>query len=135
MTAEQLARKYARRAEMVRTEFRKTARGLGISALRFTKQKLTELIYGLPVPKRKSGKPEWRRTGHLRRSERWELVDDYTVRIINDASYAVPRHEAGKPGRRRVRYPAHWRDELVETFRPIVLEAYQITVRDILKRS
>lgn len=136
MTAEQLARRYQRRAQIVEQEFAKTSRGLAISAVKFCREKLTELIYSQPIPKRpKSGKPMWRRTGLLRRSEQADTPDAYTVRVTNTAAYAEPRHEAGKPGRRATRYPAHWRDELVKTFRSIVTEAHARTWRDILKRG
>ena len=136
MTAKQLARKMRARAAAVEPEFRRTTNGLAISALRFCREKLTELIYALPVPKRpKSGKPMWKRTGFLRRSERVEVRDAYTTAVVNDAKYALPRHEAGKPGRRPTRYPAQWRDELTETFRSVCLDAYHLTVEKILKRG
>lgn len=136
MTAKQLAAKMRARAAAVEPEFRKTTNGLAVSALKFCRERLTADIYALPVPKRpRSGKPMWRRTGNLRRSERAEVKDAYTAAIVNDAVYAEPRHEAGKPGRRPTRYPAHWRDELREAFASILQDAYRLTVLAILKRG
>lgn len=136
MTAKQLAAKMARRAAAVEPEFRKTTHGIAVSALKFCREKITDEIYSLPIPKRpSSGKPMWRRTGNLRRSERVEERSAYEAAVVNDASYALFRHEAGKPGRRPTRYPAHWRDELVATFRPILRDAYRLTVEAILKRG
>jgi hypothetical protein len=135
MTSQQLARKMRARAAAVEPEFRKTTHGLAVAALRYSKLKITELIYAFPVPKGKNGKPLWRRTGFLRRAERAEVRDAYTAAIVNEASYALFRHEAGKPGRRPTRYPAHWRDELREAFRAVCLDAYSLTVQAILKRG
>lgn len=136
MTSKQLAAKMRARARAVEPEFRKTTHGLAIAALRFCRLKITELIYANPVPKRPvSGKPQWKRTGNLRRSERQEVVDAYTARIVNDASYALYRHEAGKPGRRKTQFPAHWRDELRQAFQPVIRDAYRLTVAAILKRG
>jgi hypothetical protein len=137
MTAQQLAAKMRARAAAVEPEFRKTTRGLAVQALAFCRQKITEQIYALAIDVTKSGKKKWKRTGALRRGERVEVIDAYTMRMVNDASYALYRHEAGKPGRRKINpgRESHWRDEMVATFREILLDAYRLTVRDILKRG
>lgn len=135
MNARQLADRMKRRAEAVEREFRASSQGLAVSAVKFTKERMTEEIYSVPEDRRKNGKKAWRRTGHLRRSERAEVPNAYTVRVVNSAVYALPRHEAGKPGHRNIN-PArvsHWRDELLETFRPIVLDVRRQTVLDLLK--
>jgi hypothetical protein len=90
---------------------------------RSRREQITEQIYALDVDRTKAGKKRWKRTGLLRRAERVETPDAYTVKLVNDASYALYRHEAGKPGRRKINplRVAHWRDELVATFRPILL--------------
>jgi hypothetical protein len=90
------------------------------------------------TPRAKKGssgsKKAWTRTGHLRRSEKAEPTDAYTVRVYNEATYALPRHEMGKPGAKlKCRYPSHWRDELLKVFRPIVREVYELTIRKILE--
>lgn len=136
MTAKQLAAKMKRRAAAVEPEFRRATQRLGLEAVAFCRQKLTELIYSQPIPKRpRSGKPMWRRTGFLRRSERLEIRDSYTAAVVNDATYALPRHEAGKPGRRPTRFPAHWRDEMVKAFREKVTTAYREALLRILRQG
>lgn len=135
MTAAQLAARHRRRAAAVEKEFRQTSNGLKIAAVKFTRELMTREIYGIPVDVTKAGKPKWRRTGNLRRSERAEVTSPYEVRIVNDAGYALFRHEAGKPGHRRVNplRVSHWRDELVKTFQPLIADLYSKTVAAILE--
>lgn len=134
MTSEELAKVWEKRAAKALPEFQKTMRGIGVQALAFCRKQMTTDIYAKPVPRRpRSGKPMWTRTGNLRRSERIGQRDPFTVTIVNDADYALPRHEMGKPGHRPTRYPAHWRDELLKTFQPILAAALRRTVQEILK--
>lgn len=135
MTAAQVARRMKQREALVEREFRASSRGLAISAVKFAKEKLTQEVYAIPEAVTKGGKKKWRRTGHLRRSERYELQDAYTVLIKNGANYALPRHEAGKPGHRKIDpvRESHWRDELVTVFAPIVLDVQASTLEAILK--
>lgn len=135
MTVAELAALHRRRAAAVPREFLKTSHWLAVAAVKFAREKLTEEIYAIPEDARKNGKKKWRRTGNLRRSERAEVVDPYTVRVVNDAGYALPRHEAGKPGHRKINplRESHWRDELQEAFRSIVADAYQLTIRAIME--
>jgi hypothetical protein len=137
VTAAQIAKLMQRRADLVEPEFLATSRGLAKSAVKFTKELMTNEIYAIPEDVTRSGKKKWRRTGQLRRSERAEVVDPYTVRVYNTMAYAQPRHEAGKPGARAIN-PAresHWRDELVETFGPVVADLHHETVLAILRRA
>lgn len=111
-----------------------TTRGLAVSALKLSKERMTAGIYALPVPKRpRSGKPQWRRTGHLRRSEQFEVRGPVEFAIKNTASYAEPRHEAGKPGRRSVRYVSHWQDETKAVMARICQEQWRETIRDVMR--
>jgi hypothetical protein len=136
MTARELANRMKARAESVEPEFRKTTKGLATEALAFCRKRMTDLIYANAIPTRpRSGKPMWRRTGNLRRSERVELRDSYTAVVVNDANYALPRHEMGKDGHRQTRFPAHWRDELREVFAPKCIYAYRKTVENILRKG
>lgn len=137
LTAQQLAHRMKRRADLVEKEFRKTSNGLAISAVRFTKEKLTSEVYAIPEDVTRRGKKKWRRTGHLRRSERAEVRDAFTVVLVNDAKYALPRHEAGKPGHRNINplRESHWRDDLLATFRTITQDAWHSTVLDLLRRQ
>lgn len=80
----------------------------------------------------------WKRTGNLRKSERYKIISPYEGQIINDASrkskggirgYARARHNMGYPGHRTTRFPAHWRDEAVESTRDRVREIYRRGLR------
>lgn len=134
MTARQLADKMKARRDHFTPALAATTRGLARSALKLSKEKMTEGIYALPVPKRpRSGKPMWRRTGHLRRSEQWEVRGPASFVIKNTASYAEPRHEAGKPGRRKVLYVSHWQEEMAEVMRPICQEQWRETCLDVMR--
>jgi hypothetical protein len=135
MTAKQLAAKFRAREVAVEREFRKTSNGLAISAVKFCKERLTAEVYAIPEDLTKSGKKKWRRTGQLRRAERAEVRDPFTVVVVNDVGYALPRHEAGKPGRRKINpnRESHWRDELAKVFEEITTDAYRLTVAAILK--
>lgn len=137
MTAAQLAAAQKRRAALIDREFQATARGIGISALKFCKELLTSTIYAIPEDVSGTGRKKWRRTGNLRRSEKMELRSPYEVVVINTAAYAVPRHEAGKPGRRKINplRVSHWRDELVRTFQPLVADLCRDTITAILRRK
>jgi hypothetical protein len=138
MTAEQLARRMLARRDLVEQEMRKTAGGLGLSAVKFTKELMTREIYAVPEDiSPRTGRKKWRRTGQLRRAERFELRDSYSVAVLNDQVYAEPRHEAGKPGRRGINplRESHWRDELAKTFRSICVDAWHATVLDLLRRG
>jgi hypothetical protein len=137
MTAAQLAAKQKRRAARLQRELAQTARGIAISARRLSRELMTQGIYALDVDRTASGKPKWRRTGHLRRSERYEIRSPVEVAIVNDAAYAEPRHEAGKPGRRNINplRRTHWRDEMAAVMRPIALELWHEAQLDALRES
>lgn len=134
MTAAQLAAKMKRREARLMQSLAQTARGIAISARRLSVEFMTQGIYALDVDRTASGKKKWRRTGHLRRSEQYEVRSPVEIAIVNRANYAEPRHEAGKPGRRRIN-PAretHWRDEMAAIMRPIAVEQWRETVHDVL---
>ena len=136
MTADQLARRWARRSQVIEGELRKTLRGIGISAVKFTKERMQEEIYAIPEDMGPGGKKKWIRTHLLYRSERWEMGDNWSVRIVNDAAYSEPRHEAGKPGHRRINplRVSHWRDELLKVYATIMPEALRITIEELMRR-
>lgn len=154
MTAEQVAAKMARRQAKAEKAFQQTIKGVAVSAVAFTKAKMTEEIYAIPEDLSASGKrrqasasargkrftpvgkdKKWRRTGNLRRSEKFLIVSPYEVHIVNTAAYAEPRHEAGKPGHRKINplRVSHWRDDLKGVFHEeFLLDLYHQTVEDIL---
>ena len=135
-TAEQIAELMLKRRNLVEKEFRHSSNAIAKSARKFSKEKLSEL-YAIPEDRTKKGKKKWRRTGALRRGEIVEVPDAYTVRVVNRIRYAKPRHEAGKPGRRRINplRENHWRDELKRVFRPIVRDVRRLTLIDILRAT
>lgn len=135
MTAQEYAQRMLRRRDLVERELRKTTHGLAVAALRFSKEKLTE-IYNIPEDVNpRTGKRKWKRTGHLRRSERVEERSAYEFALVNDAVYSEPRHEAGKPNRRKINplRVVHWRDETRAVMEPIVREQTRAAVLQILR--
>lgn len=44
-----------------------------------------------------TGRKKWRRTGNLRRSERYKVLSDTEGLVYNDAGYALPRQDLGLP--------------------------------------
>lgn len=137
VTVRELADIFKRMPEVVENEFRKTTTQLARNILAFDRKTITDQIYSLPEDVTSTGKKKWRRTGALRRGERVETPDAYTIHVANDVSYTEPRHEANKPGRRQINplRTSHWRDDLMTTFEPIVTEAYNLTVVAILKAA
>lgn len=136
MNTADFARQMKALPQILETEFKKSANGLGIAGTRFVKEKMTEEIYAIPVEVRpKSGKKKWKRTGFLRRSVRAELRGPYAVAIITSANYALPRHEYGRDGRTfnplRV---SHWNDELQKAFESSIPDIIDATLRDVYAR-
>jgi hypothetical protein len=144
MTAAELAARHRRRAAAVPREFQKTMNGVKISMVKFTKELMTTEIYAIPEDLTEKGKKKWRRTGHLRRSERAEVTDPYTCVLINDAIYARRREAAsGSAGRGKktgdaVHYvnplrECHWREKAKELWESIKEDLWHATVRDIME--
>lgn len=136
MTSQEMAKEWSRRARGAEGEFRKTMRGLGISAVALSKALMTAEIYAIPEDRTKRGKKKWQRTGRLRASEQFIQPDPYTVEVTNAMGYAEPRHEAGKPGHRKINplRLSHWRDEMVEKLAPVMEELLDLTITKIWER-
>jgi len=155
MTAQEMAANMLQFPHIVEEEFRKTIQGVATAAVARSKQLMTEQIYAIPEDLSASGKKrqarlksqgrrfvavgkdkKWRRTGHLRRSEKFEIRSPYEVAIVNTAAYAEPRHEAGKPGRRSINplRESHWQDQMAEEFASTLLDLTEVTMRKILER-
>jgi hypothetical protein len=161
MTPEEIAVRMLKRRDLVEKEFKKTVHGLAVSAWATSKQEISK-IYAIPedrtaqgearfqqfLERRRSGEivagtvfrarrgdRKWVRTGHLRRSERVEERSAYEFALVNDAAYSEPRHEAGKPGRRKINplRQNHWRDETRKVMDPLVQESFRMTLLAILK--
>lgn len=117
---EQLARKNERRAEALPAEVLYAMLEVRDLALKISLKYMDQLIYAIPVPLKKNGRPRWRRTGQLRRRERSQIQGGKNgpqVVLINTTRYAEIRHEMGKEGRKKTNRPAHWRDAAREEMR------------------
>ena len=81
-------------------------------------------IYDKPEDTSPTGRKLWVRTNRLKNHEfvlLREMGDDrFELVIRNDMPYAEPRHEANKPGRRRINpyRTAHWRDDALANLQP-----------------
>ena len=67
----------------------------------------------VPLKKNQAGKPAWKRTGNLKRSEKMKIVSNYLGIVENTANYASARHAMGTPAAKKYpksRYPAPWRE-------------------------
>lgn len=136
MTAQQYAKRMKAREKVFLPALAATTKGIGRAALKLSKEHLS-IIYSIPEDVTKKGKKKWRRTGHLRRSEQVQVRGPVEVAIINNAAYAEPRHEAGKPNRRRINpiRVVHWRDEMDKVMRPIAREQWKETIRDVIRQK
>jgi hypothetical protein len=92
----------------------------------------TGKVVCIPIGKKQAKKKAWRRTGNLRRSEKMQIVSPAEGIISNDAGYAKHRHDMGKPGKRKTRYPAPWRANAVRTCRAKVRLIYRKHVLNAL---
>ena len=130
MTARELAAKHRRRLSLVEREMNRQVRGIARGTQEFVDRTITREIYSIPEDVSPTGRPKWRRTNLLAHSEKAHVTDPYTVTVINTAPYAEPRHEAGKPGRRKINplRVSHWRDELVAAFRSNVLQQWRAAI-------
>ena len=95
-------------------------------------RQLNELIYSKPEDVNPvTGRKLWERTGRLKAEEFASLEDhgndSVRVVLVNHMPYAEPRHEANKPGRRRINpyRTAHWRDATVQKLRPVMARMLQ----------
>ena len=77
----------------------------------------------------KSGnKPAWRRTGNLRRSERFRVERATLGLVVNDAKYARYRHD-----KKKTRFPAPWRKRAIELTRNRVFNIYRSAMRKAIR--
>lgn len=114
MTAEEVAARFAHRAEAYGPGMRDELRRVGELLLARSLFHLEADIYARPVPTSKTGKPKWKQTRRLISEESLVPTEGgNTVILTNATPYALPRHELGKPGERQTERPAPWRDEAI----------------------
>lgn len=125
--AKQLADAWVRMAKSVEPEMKAAT----LRATRYmwavSKLEMRRLIYDKAIPTKEDGKPAWRRTGNLRRSERYRMLSPYIGVVSNDAVYARERHERGN-----TRYPAPWRDEAIKKSDVGRRKIYQAHVKNLI---
>lgn len=113
--ADDLTRRWTTRVQRYGPAMRNELRQIGLRALQLSRAAMQEEIYSKPEDRRpRSGKPKWVRTGALYAGEVLEEDQADTFVLDNAVAYAEFRHEAGKPGRRPTKRPAHWRDDAVK---------------------
>lgn len=146
VTALQVLRRQRRRAQIVQQEFRATMEGVRKAAQKYSREQMVAGIYAIPEDTNKAGEKLWERTHALLEHEKGVLTQPYEVIVTNDLPYAVRRERAsasvprGRKGPGDIHYinpirETHWRAELVETFRPILMDLLHETQLAILKRT
>lgn len=115
MTPAQYARAWERRSRDYGPRMRVEIQAIGRLALTVSDRLLTQEVYSKPEDLTHSGRMRWRRTNYLAVSEKLETNDGHRIVLVNEAPYAEPRHEANKPGRRRINpaRTAHWRNDML----------------------
>ena len=107
--------RYNTTLQRLETELEIFIHEIGALAAQEAKAALERGVYDHPPIRDKKGRVRYRRTGRLRRGEQGPTYgrrgDVLWTKIQNNVRYAVPRHEMGKPGKKRTQYPAHWHDE------------------------
>src|SRR5688572_11331885 len=109
-----IAQRHGYRARQVQMQIDAATVEVRDLAQKISVKHMNRLIYSQAIPRKKSGKPKWKRTRRLRNAEKAviERVAAGGPRVVlkNTMRYAEPRHEMGKPGRRFTKRKAHWRD-------------------------
>lgn len=122
-----------RRAGAVRRELTAAARVLGPELNAASKRLMQTEIYNVPVPRGKGGRPRWRRSGGLKRSEGFRTVGPVLL-LTNNARYARARFRLGTGEGRPIVSPGvrsiQWQVRAVTDNRERVL---QVRRRAVLK--
>lgn len=120
MDAQQYARAWQKRSRDFGPAMKREFQAIGVLAHQVADRLLTEEVYSKPEDRWPSGKYKWRRTNFLAVSELpaevVETANDLQIVLVNAAPYSEFRHEANKPGRRKInpQRTAHWRDDMLQ---------------------
>ncbi len=131
MTARELADQFSRGAEAVPREILRASEHIGEVALTLSRQLMEQEIYAIPEDTTRAGKKKWVRTGRLIASEAFDRSELPDVIITNETPYAEPRHEAGKPGRRKINpiRESHWQDEMFARLAPFAHDRWDDAIQ------
>jgi len=139
MNPQEYARAWNKRVRDYKPGMDREFRAIGELAHTVANQLITREIYSKPEDTWPSGKPKWRRTNFLAVSEQppvfTEEGGNLTCTLVNTAVYAEPRHEANRPGRRRINpaRTAHWRDDMLDILAAEIPERLRRTQTAILR--
>ena len=125
--AKQLADSWLKMAKSVEPEMRSATLEATRALWAVAKLEMRRGIYDKPVPTRKSGKPQWRRTGNLRRSERYRMLSPYVGIVSNDAAYSKARHDM-----QNTRFPAQWRTDAIAKSETMRRGIYTRRIRNLI---
>ena len=134
--AKQVSDAWLKVARDIEPEMRKATEEATRLTWAAAKKEMRTLIYNKEIPRRpRSGKPQWRRTGNLRRSEKYRMMSAYIGVIYNDANYAEYRHDMGNPkySKRKTEFPAPWRDNAVKKTARGRLNIYKKHLKRLIK--
>ena len=138
MTPSEYARAWDKRTKQYEPRMKREFRAIGQLAKQVSDRLLTQEIYSKPEDRTPSGRYKWRRTNRLAVSENLSFSEDgYQAILDNTAEYAEPRHEANKPGRRKINpyRTAHWRDDMLDILAAEIPERLMRVNADILREK
>lgn len=127
----QLANRARRRQRAVRQELQRAARVIAVRLEKRSKSILRAKIYAVPIPKRSSGKPKWKRTNELLQREEG-FADGVDVVLRNGSDHAKPRETLGTSKGRPIVSPGvksvQWQSEAVLAEREATLRERQAAI-------
>jgi len=135
--SKEIARLWRNRAGQFASILEGGAEELAVMVEAESKRAMQTLIYSKPEDIGRSGRRLWVRTGALMAGEKARVKAPGVVTLTNNVSYAEPRHEANKPGRRQINpaRTAHWREVIGPTIRAAQLRFYEERLQAIWRKQ
>lgn len=137
--ARQIADRYRRRGQAVRTRLAQNAQAEGQLLVAEGERIMQAEIYAVPVPVSSTGRPKWERTRELLGSERFRVEgeDRATVILYNQSRHSGPRSRLGTSKGRPIRSPGirsvQWQEKAVQRNRARLLRMKQAALRRALE--
>lgn len=125
-----VARELEKRAARLVPLTRRAASEATAILLTGSREALQSLIYAKPIPRRRSGKPKWTRSGRLLRGETKTIGADggSVVGTIDNATpYAIYRHQL------QGRNAAPWREVAVQKHGATARAAFEMALAEITR--